>query len=39
MRVLDKIDLDEIALKPKLEPVAIKQQFSDPFEQAEYLIL
>ena len=37
MRVLDKIDLNEIALKPKLEPVAIKQQFSDPFEQAEYL--
>jgi len=37
MRVLGKLDLDEIEVKPKLEPVAIKQQFSDPFEQAEYL--
>ena len=37
MRVLGKLDLDEIAVKPTFVPVAIKQQFSDPFEQAEYL--
>ena len=37
MRVLGKIDLDEISVKPKLNIVAIKQHFSDPFEQAEYL--
>ncbi|MDJ0304756.1 recombinase family protein [Dehalobacter sp.] len=37
MRVLGKIDLDEIAVKPKLDTVAIKQLFSDPFEQAEYV--
>jgi len=37
MRVLGKLDLDEIAIKPTLETVAIKQHFPDPFEQAEYL--
>jgi site-specific DNA recombinase len=37
MRALDRIDLDEIAVKPKLEPIELNQPFLDPFEQAEYL--
>ena len=37
IRMIDRIDLNEIAVKPKLEPVTIKQQFSDPIKQAEYL--
>jgi site-specific DNA recombinase len=37
MRVLYKLDPGEIALKPKIESAVIKEQFSDPFEQAEYL--
>ena len=37
MRVLDRLDHDTIAVKPQLEPVTIKEQLSDPFEQAEYI--
>ena len=37
MRMLDRIDLDELAVKAELEPVIINQSIADPFEQAEYL--
>ncbi len=37
MRVLGKLNLDEIVAKTKLESAPIKQKFSDPLEQAEYV--
>lgn len=37
LSILSKLDTAKIAVRPKSGQVKIKQQFSDPFEQAQYL--